>query len=222
MTRIVCISDTHTMHQAVKIPPCDILVHAGDATRTGRVDELQAFNAWCRRLKKDGVVREVVFVAGNHDILLDATHPLAQRASERVRRMAREALADVVYLQDAEREVLGLRFYGSPWTGRFYNWAFQIDHMIDDLRIFGAVPEDLDVLVTHSPPFQVRDRCPDGREVGSITLLERVERCRPRLHVFGHIHEGHGMTERGRTKFVNAAICTGEGYPTNEPIVVDL
>lgn len=73
MTRLVLISDTHNGHEALKIPPCDILVHAGDATNLGDVHELERFGAWCRALMRKGLVREVVFSGGNHDRLLDAS-----------------------------------------------------------------------------------------------------------------------------------------------------
>jgi hypothetical protein len=35
-----------------------------------------------------------------------------------------------------------------------------------------------------------------GKEVGCENLARAVRRCRPRLHVFGHIHEGWGAERR--------------------------
>ena len=62
----------------------------------------------------------------------------------------------------------------------------------------------------------------EGEEVGCPQLLRVVERVKPRLHLFGHIHEGYGMATRGVTKFVNASICTADYEPTNRPVVIDL
>ena len=44
--RIVCISDTHSRHDQVEVPPGDVLVHAGDSTMAGRVEEITKFNHW--------------------------------------------------------------------------------------------------------------------------------------------------------------------------------
>jgi Icc-related predicted phosphoesterase len=45
---------------------------------------------------------------------------------------------------------------------------------------------------------------------------------KPRLHVFGHIHEGAGVTESGGTIFVNASSVTERYRPVNPAIVIDL
>jgi Icc-related predicted phosphoesterase len=97
---------------------------------------------------------------------------------------------------------------------------------------WAAIPDDLDLLVTHGPPYGHGDQAvPLGgvegarRAVGCAELLQAVRRARPRVHVFGHIHEGHGVTlsdEARGTRFVNAATCTVDYRPTNRPVVVDL
>jgi hypothetical protein len=43
------------------------------------------------------------------------------------------------------------------------------------------------VLITHTPP---RHHLDIG--IGCAGLLEEVWRVKPRLHVFGHVHSGHG------------------------------
>ena len=45
---------------------------------------------------------------------------------------------------------------------------------------------------------------------------------KPAYHVFGHIHEGHGVTTDGVTTFVNAATCDYFYKPENAPLVFDL
>jgi 3',5'-cyclic AMP phosphodiesterase CpdA len=70
MSRIVCISDTHNFHEQIRIPDGDILIHAGDATNRGTVEEIVFFNQWFCRLPH----RHKIFVAGNHDWLFE-TNP---------------------------------------------------------------------------------------------------------------------------------------------------
>lgn len=45
---------------------------------------------------------------------------------------------------------------------------------------------------------------------------------KPRLHVFGHIHDGHGFLEREATTFVNASVCDEDYHPVNPAWIVDL
>jgi Icc-related predicted phosphoesterase len=88
--------------------------------------------------------------------------------------------------------------------------------------VWAKIPNGVDVLVTHGPPFGVLDRTTTDELVGCEELLMAVERAQPRLHVFGHIHEGAGALVQGRTLFVNASVCT-VGYDPDNPIrVVDV
>ena len=65
--RIVAISDTHTKEREIVVPDGDILVHAGDFTYKGRIDEITDFLDWFLELPH----KHKVFIAGNHDITLD-------------------------------------------------------------------------------------------------------------------------------------------------------
>jgi hypothetical protein len=47
-------------------------------------------------------------------------------------------------------------------------------------------------------------------------------RIHPQYHIFGHIHEGYGVTTDGHTKFINASTCTLRYKPVNPPIVFDI
>lgn len=224
MPKLVFISDTHEQHHTLNIPLCDILVHCGDATGVGRVDRLESFNAWARRLKKLGTAKEVIFVAGNHDVLLDKSHPAVKRddRTRRLHRMAVEALDSVIYLKDSEATIDGLRFWGSPWTPRFFDWGFQLNSEYHAREVFSRIPLGIDVLITHGPPAGVLDLCPDGRRVGSQALLEVVSKRRPKVHAFGHIHHSYGIEEMDGIKFVNASICTEQYLPLNKPIVIEV
>ena len=52
---------------------------------------------------------------------------------------------------------------------------------------------DYRLRITHGPPFKVLDQVMAGTHVGCEALAERLPELRPRLHLFGHIHEGHGL-----------------------------
>ena len=204
--RIVCISDTHSRQSQLSVPDGDVLVHAGDFTTRGGRKEIEAFDAWLGTLPH----AHKVVVAGNHDFAFE-------RDPE-----ARTWIRNAVYLQDEEVTLVGLRFYGSPWQPRFYDWVFNLDRGEPLRTVWEKIPTGLDVLITHGPPRGILDRTANGDDAGCDDLLDRVELVRPRVHVFGHIHEGYGVVTRGATRFVNACSCDVDYHAVQAPIVVDL
>ena len=85
------------------------------------------------------------------------------------------------------------------------------------------IPQPSHVLITHGPPQGHGGLTSRGVEAGCEELLAAVEqRVRPAYHVFGHIHEGYGVTTNGATTFVNASVCTLSYAPTNAPVVFEV
>lgn len=207
MPRLVLISDTHGLHKKIRVPDGDVLVHAGDFCSGG--DEWQA-RSFARWFLKQPHAHKVV-IAGNHDRCIEKDAALGPQIFE-----------GATYLFDQEATVAGLRFYGSPWQPEFASWAFNLPRGEALRLVWAKIPAGVDVLVTHGPPFGVLDRTYADLFVGCDELRTAIDRVQPRVHVFGHIHEGAGTHEEGRTLFANASICT-EGYePKNPPIVLDL
>ena len=206
--RLVCISDTHSLHAGVALPEGDILVHAGDVCNEGTFREAAEFFRWFGAI---GQYRERVLIAGNHDLVFE-DNPGA---------MLGLVPDSVTYLNDSGAMVGGLKFWGSPVTPYFFDWAFnRHEHQIGPH--WDMIPAETEVLVTHGPPLGVLDRVQSGEQVGCPLLLRRVQQIRPKVHLFGHIHEGYGEVDQDETRFVNASVCTLNYEPNNLPIVVDL
>ena len=171
----------------------------------------------------------VIYVAGNHDWMFDPAAPSSFRTWRLERRRTRDSLiADfprVTYLQDAETIIDGVKFYGSPWQPYFLGWAFNFPRDAGDeaRETWSRIPRDVDVLITHGPPYGVLDGTPDRDEhFGDAELGARIRDLdKLRLHVFGHIHEGSGRLDRDPVTFLNVSICTIKYAPTNRPVVVD-
>lgn len=210
--RIVFISDTHTLVHRLVVPDGDVLVHCGDFTGNGSLQQVADFDSW---LAKQPHEHKIV-IAGNHDI-----------AFEEAPESARLLLRTPLYLQDSVARIDGVTFYGSPWTPFFNNWAFNFPqdfragHLAAE-ETWAKIPDGVDVLVTHGPPYGILDDAPSGGSVGCDELLDAVERVKPRIHSYGHIHECYGTLVRGETLFVNACSCDGAYRPVNAPVVVDL
>ncbi|CAI6332983.1 unnamed protein product [Periconia digitata] len=178
---VVCLSDTHNS-QPSDIPTGEILIHAGDITQAGTLKEIQTSIDWLNSLPHPNKV----LIAGNHDIILDHS----RRTPD-----SNDALinwGDVVYL-NASSTVLScdngreLKIYGCPLTPRHGNWAFQYPRDQDVWE--SKIPDDTDILITHGPPKGHLD----AGHLGCKYLLDELWRRKPRLHVFGHIHDGYGM-----------------------------
>lgn len=204
--RIVCISDTH--NREITVPDGDLLIHAGDATMRGTVDEITEFNAWFSLLPH----KHKIFIAGNHDWLFETQPATARKLLDK----------NIIYLQDAGTNIEGFNIYGSPWQPRFYDWAFNLNRGREMAEKWAMIPAGTDILITHGPPSGILDLTEDGDHAGCEELIKKVGEIRPRAHIFGHIHEGYGMEERDGTRFVNASNCDERYRLVNPPVVFDL
>ncbi|KAF2460452.1 ser/Thr protein phosphatase family protein [Lineolata rhizophorae] len=108
-----------------------------------------------------------------------------------------------------------LNVYASPYQPEFCYWAFPYQRDEDRFNPAPAEPDpsikniatnpvpdfpEVDVMMTHGPPLYHLDRTVSLEDVGCAHLLRAAARARPRLHCFGHIHEGWGAE---RVKWAN-------------------
>ena len=122
-----------------------------------------------------------------------------------------------IYLEDEAVVCENYKIYGSPWTPEFGGWAFGVARGRPAKEIWKHVPNDIDILVTHGPPHGKHDLCFHGKR--------RMRRAdgdtnRQASHVFGHVHEGRGVSTSDGTTFVNASSCNLRYRAENEPIVI--
>lgn len=216
--KIVALSDTHNRHDDILVPAGDVLVHAGDFTVNGTLYEVRPFLEWFSSLPH----KHKLLIAGNHDRVF-------QDAPE----LARSILSEypgVTYLEDSGVCLEGsneasVMFWGSPWrcVDHVSSWVFSdFDENLG--RKYGLIPGHVDVLITHGPPYGVGDQIdgPEDDHLGSTTLLQCVDQLKPKLHIFGHIHQGYGTYTLDKTVLVNAAILDGSYVPVNQPMVLEV
>ena len=201
--KIDCISDLHG--HLPELEGGDLLIVAGDLTAHDMTEEHKFFFKWLLQQN----YKQKILIAGNHD---GSLHGLYRNKSE---------ATDLEYLLDSGYEFDNLKIWGSPWTPTFFNWYFMKDRGEDIKKMWDLIPDDTDILVTHGPPYGILDYV-GGDNQGCLDLLHAVRRVKPKLHIFGHIHEGYGQTEIDGTIFVNASIMDGKYRPRNKPITVIL
>lgn len=205
--RIVALSDTHFRHRCVAVPDGDVVIHAGDLTRSGDPAELADVMRWFARLPHP----HKIFIAGNHDWVFELQPDIA----------AGLIPEGVTYLQDSGSVIEGVKFWGSPVQPAFLRWAFNRTRGEEIDRHWQKIPMGTDVLITHGPPHGILDLV-GNEHVGCEMLRRRIEIVRPACHVFGHIHGARGTGTLGSTMLINAAICTENYRPINPPFVLDL
>lgn len=225
MVTIVAISDTHNKHKQLEIPECDILIHAGDFSGTGRFHEVRKFLDWFAKQP----AKHRVLIAGNHEESMDSNHGSYNPHVFDLIQMVRD---DVYYLENKAIELEGLKIYGTPWTPRFYDWGFNglRDEDLDNGRsvglrsVYEQIPENTEVLVCHGPPFGILDKTEEMDRPGSKELLDIIDTklTNLRLGVYGHIHEAHGQLERNGVLHVNASSLNRAYNYANKPVVIEL
>ena len=198
MLKILHLSDTHGQHRKLlNLPTADILVHSGDFTMHGTIKEALDFLDWLTDLSYP----HKLFIAGNHDTCL------FQGSIEGLEK-------NIFYLANEAVTIYGFQFYGAPMflnEGKFKSQSLN----------YQKIPSDTDVLITHCPPFGILDFY-DDFNCGSQDLLLCVQKVKPKLHLFGHIHKEHGITKQGATLFSNAAIMSENYINLNGPNLLEL
>ena len=85
------------------------------------------------------------------------------------------------------------------------------------------IPANTAVLVTHGPPFGVLDKAhPSTSHLGCEELAKAIEEIKPLVHVFGHIHGGHGSSVGNGTRFVNASVVDEAYRIVYEPQIFEI
>ncbi len=207
--RILALSDTHQLHRELdRLPSADLLLHAGDWSFLSKsLASIRDFNQW---IAEQPVKCGAVLVPGNHEFYLEAD-------SSR-----RSLTSNATVLIGQRMTVAGLNIWGSSVTP-MYGGAFGMSDASQRARHYAQIPLDTHILVTHGPPYGYLDGLAGTTEhLGCRELLAAVQRVKPRLHVFGHIHSGYGILETPHTIFVNAALLGPEGEIANKPILLDL
>jgi len=205
--RLVCISDLHSYHPS-PIPDGDVLIIAGDICDKGNLLEIFAYDD----LFGDLPHPHTLVIAGNHD------WPFVHMNKEQKHKLFNHA----TYLEDEGVEIDGVKFWGSPWQPTYFDWAFNLPRGPKLAEVWAKIPSDTDVLITHGPPFGILDTVKTGEHVGCEELSKALLQIKPKVHVFGHIHESYGALEKHGTTYINACLCNAHYQPENSPIVVDL
>jgi predicted phosphodiesterase len=207
--KILCYSDIHgILPDTTDWPRADLFICAGDIcpnwsynwSQDGpmQINWLQdVFNPWLAKVPATCKI----LIGGNHDgfnLVPNFLEILGWAPA------VWEASLHPIYLENSGCEVMGKKIWGSPNTivPKWYRnnrWNYGIYNDDEDeskaALIWDQIPNDTNILITHSPAYGYFDQCDE--RAGSKSLLSRIEYLKTfrklDVHVTGHIHEQTGI-----------------------------
>ncbi|MFN7117563.1 MAG: metallophosphatase domain-containing protein [Saprospiraceae bacterium] len=206
--KFIAISDTHSRHHDLVLPKGDVLIHAGDVSRIGDRGEILDFLQWFEQ--QDFAYK--IFIAGNHDFYFEKMPPEIIKNS---------IPPGVIYLNDSSVTIEGVKIWGSPITPWFFDWAFNRQRGADIRKHWDLIPDDVDILITHGPVYNMLDKTVSRQHAGCADLLQKVMEIKPKYHICGHIHEAYGMARQAGIQFINASVLNEHYRLVNEPIIFE-
>jgi Icc-related predicted phosphoesterase len=231
--RIVALSDLHG--HLPEVQPCDLLIVAGDVCPDRVGEALAEHDPTAQKVWFDESVRPWLAASpAAHRILTWGNHDWCGQACNFQGDSPNVASSTALQiLVDGGTSVPGngaagraISVWATPWSRRFMHWAFMKSR--EELaEIYAAIPEGIDVLVSHAPPYGYGDRSIDGQtgeveHLGSRELLAAIARVKPRLVICGHIHGGHGYFEYNATAIYNVSVLSEQYLPVRSPTVIDI
>jgi 3',5'-cyclic AMP phosphodiesterase CpdA len=227
--RIVALSDQHG--HMPEVPSCDLLIIAGDVCpdRFGpflAMHDPDQQKSWFNRNVRPWLAR----APATHKILTWGNHDwCGQACSFRLDSPPEASTTDLQILVDEGTTVTrtdgAISVWATPWSNRFMQWAF-MKPARELATVYAHIPEGIDILVSHQPPYGHGDRyfnVASGRveHLGSPELLAAIDRVRPKLVICGHIHDGHGRSEYDGIPIYNVALVDEQYRLVHAPTVID-
>ncbi|MDN3596255.1 metallophosphatase domain-containing protein [Zunongwangia endophytica] len=206
--RLVSISDTHNKHEALSIPDADVIVHCGDFTEAGSEKETLDFLEWLSAQP----YQHKILIAGNHDFYLE----------KHQQEISNIIPSNIIYLKDSGINIEGITFWGSPYTPSDVHWAFALERGKMIKEKWDMVPEDTDILITHTPPYSIHDENIEYKNIGCEELLKKVVDIKPKFHLFGHVHDDFGSKKIGPTTFINSSVMDSKYRLMNKISVFEI
>jgi len=214
--QIVALSDSHNATKRVEIPDGDILIHAGDFSFQGKSLEIQDFIEWL----KDQPHKHKLWIAGNHEWGIEDYPSNANVIDNET---------NSTYIHDKVIEIEGLKFLGCNFTPEFNNWAFNLTER--QSKIYWENAPEADVVVCHGTPHTILDSVTPEykykRPLGCKHFLSYIERVKPKVAIFGHIHGGFGhetikWNDDSETECFNVSVMNEQYQLTNPVTIIEI
>lgn len=231
--KIIAISDLHGNLIPIE-EPADILIIAGDISPLKiQSNKPEVFN-WLKTEFKEWIdnlpVEKVFLVAGNHDFIFESI------TQGKLLKLLRLWKYKVVYLKNSLASYLDSEgkewtIFGTPYCHIFGNWPFmRSDEYMEEQ--FKDIPEEVDIIISHDPPFGVGfydcilqryNSIVGPQHIGNEPLRKQLENTRFKWLFCGHIHSGdHIPSEFNKGNIVNVSINDEYYEPIYKPFITEI
>lgn len=205
--KFIAISDTHGEHRGLELPKGDVIIHAGDFCDHGYEDDMHDFLSWYKALEFE----TKILIAGNHDFF-------AAEQSEKFKQILPK---EIIYLNDSGVTIKGIKIWGSPVQPDLVGWAFGKQRGRAMKSHWDLIPEDIEILITHTPPSGILDKSTSGMSLGCEELSKKMKQLQVKVHVFGHVHSSYGEVRHEEIHYINASNINSSKGLVNKPIVFE-
>jgi Icc-related predicted phosphoesterase len=205
---LTIISDTHGAQEKLGCLSGDVLIHCGDMFNmfSQSDNEFEKMDEWFGKQDFD----LILCIGGNHDFKLE------ERS-----KFDNQPFKNAVYLEGAGYQYGGYNFFGAPWVPELHGQAFYNDEN-GLVEKWSDIPKNVDILITHTPPAGILDVSSRGLTLGCHFLTAAIERCRPIVHCFGHVHASSGVHKANGITYVNAALANSRYELSRQPYEMEL
>ncbi|CAL5970923.1 Conserved_hypothetical protein [Hexamita inflata] len=204
---VTCISDMHGEYNRLNLPGGDLLICAGDFLYSGDNYQTSVNDGliFCQWLNNQRYLVKIL-VAGNHDLVFEKNEVQIRQFLQQyptIRYLVHETI-------NIEINGIKLQIFGSPYYEYHPSKVPQAFINDTDLRnrILSNIPQNTDIVITHGPSYGMCDQNYKDISCGSQQLKQALEQIKPKLHIFGHIHEANGIMSSRNTHHINAAIMS--------------
>lgn len=238
MIKICAFSDGHGLFPE-EIKPFDLMLIAGDiidlycqeSVKATRRWYLEEFTYWVNKLPFIDKNSKVVFIAGNHEVGFQ--NQTLEELTDLISELKKLTNDRIVYLQNQSyrfwKEDESLLIFGTPYCKQFGRWAY-MDTQSNLKRLYSAIPEDCDILLTHDAPYGVSDVCLEweayGRpleHIGNFALKDAIKKKKPKINIHGHLHSAnHNAETLGDTTVYNVSIVNEQYVLDYNPLYLEL
>ena len=231
--RIAALSDQHGY--LPEISPCDLLIVAGDvcpdlggtpAAESEATRQRSWFDERARPWLGAAPATHRILTWGNHDWCGQAFRFDADSPGVSAPTSLQILVDEFTSVPSAGAAGRALSIWASPWSRQFMHWAF-MKSRAELAQLYDAIPDGIDILVSHQPPYGYGDTAVDEasgevEHLGSSELLAAIERIRPRLVICGHVHSGYGRFEHGPTTIYNVSVVNEQYRLVRPATVIDV
>lgn len=231
--KIAVISDIHgnLIHYPSQywkgLEECEILFICGDILPLQIQHNLEASYEWLITQFKPWTynlpVEKVYFIAGNHDLWFERKYFDAISIFSEYDKATYLANNTIDHISSQDSKVYSI--YGTPYCHQFGHWSFMYSEKTLT-KLFEAVPNNLDILITHDAPYGVSDVClegwaADGEHKGGQALRDVIINKKPKYCFHGHLHSSNHEEEMlNDTKVFNTSIVDEQYDIKYEPLII--